>query len=128
MFEAVAYLICAWCYSASLVLVMWVVPNILSRYGILVQIGVYLFAVSLLIRGNEAWQVAEGSPAAEYWAFRNAITPIGATCIIIGELIRHGKRRRSKKASLRRSQASSCTASCSVQHLSHLDRAGSEVQ
>ena len=97
MFAVAAYLLSAWCYMAALTIVVWIVPNVLNRFGLLIQIGVYLFAVGLIIRGNEAWMVADGAVAADYWLIRNAFAPAGATSILIGELLRNARARKRKR-------------------------------
>lgn len=97
MQSVIAYLISAWCYAVALVVVMWIVPHVIRRLGLGFQVGVYLFALSLVIRGNEAWGVADGAAIADYWLFRNALAPAGATCMILGEYVRYATKRRKER-------------------------------
>jgi len=95
--SVIAYLISAWCYAVALVVAMWIVPHVIRRFGLGFQVGVYLFALSLVIRGNEAWGVADGAAIADYWLFRNALAPAGATCMILGEYLRYATKRRKER-------------------------------
>jgi hypothetical protein len=60
-----------------------------------IRIGFFLWAICLVFRGNEAWCVGNNTVVAYDWFFINMLSPAAATLIIIGELIRHGKRVRS---------------------------------
>ena len=97
MQSVIAYLLAAWCYAVAIVVVMWIVPHVIRRFGLGFQVGVYLFALSLVIRGNEAWGVADGAAIADYWLFRNALAPAGATCMILGEYVRYATKRRKER-------------------------------
>ena len=97
MQSVIAYLLAAWCYAVAIVVVMWIVPHVIRRFGIGFQVGVFLFAFSLVVRGNEAWGVADGAAIADYWLFRNALAPAGATCMILGEYFRYATKRRKER-------------------------------
>ena len=97
MQSVIAYLISAWCYAVALVVVMWIVPHVRRRFGIGIQVGVFVLAFSLVVRGNEAWGVADGAAIADYWLFRNALAPAGATCMILGEYVRYATKRRKER-------------------------------
>jgi len=122
--SVIAYLISAWCYAVALVVVMWIVPHVIRKFGIGIRVGVYLFALSLVIRGYEAAGVADGAAIADYWLFRNALAPAGATCMILGEYLRYATRRRKER--LRRVKLladSSGICACPVQPLASGSRA-----
>ena len=124
MQSVIAYLISAWCYAVALVVVMWIVPHVIRRLGLGFQVGFYLFALSLVIRGNEAWGVADGAAIADYWLFRNALAPAGATCMILGEYVRYATKRRKER--LRRVKLLadiSGICACTVQPLALSSRA-----
>ena len=130
MFAVAAYMLSAWCYVAALTIVVWIVPYVLSRFGLLIQMGVYLFAVGLIIRGNEAWMVADGAEAADYWLVRNLFAPAGVTLILMGELVKNARRKRKRRAKVNRqiNQAVSVCCPAAVQHLPCGNRADSKSQ
>ena len=85
----------AWCYVISLTIVLYVIPYRLvrGRYHYSLRLGVFLFAVMLLVRGAEAWQVAVESDPVAPWYFVNAISPAAATVIVVGGLLQRSKKR-----------------------------------
>ena len=95
MYSTFAYCLSAWCYIASTVMLLWLVPHLFRRAGMTIRIGFFLWALCLVFRGNEAWCVGNNTVVAYDWFFINMLSPAAATLIIIGELIRHGKRVRS---------------------------------
>lgn len=95
MYSILAYLLSAWCYTTSTIMLLWLVPHLVRRNGMTVRIGFYLWALCLVFRGNEAWGVGNDTIVAYDWFFINLLSPAAATLVIIGELIRHGKRIRS---------------------------------
>ncbi len=89
MLEIFAGLMSAWCYVLSLTIVLYVIPYRLvrSRFHVSLRLGVFLFAIKLLIRGSESWNVAIGITPADWWYFVNAISPAAATVIIGGDIL-----------------------------------------
>ena len=92
MYSILAYLLSAWCYTTSTIMLLWLVPHLVRRNGMTVRIGFYLWALCLVFRGNEAWGVGNDTIVAYDWFFINLLSPAAATLVIIGELIRHGKK------------------------------------
>ena len=129
MQSVIAYLISAWCYAVALVVVMWIVPHVRRRFGIGIQVGVFVLAFSLVVRGNEAWGVADGAAIADYWLFRNALAPAGATCMVLGEYVRYATKRRKERLRRVKLLADGIgVCACPVQPLASGSRARGEAR
>ena len=127
MYSLLAYMLSAWCYLASMTMVLWLVPHLIHRCGIMIRIGFYLWAMCLVFRGNEAWGVADDSVVAPDWFFVNLLGPAAATLVIVGELVRHGKRIRARRHFLV-CEIDGRSMSGSVQYLAHSEGTRSQAE